>query len=116
MTTGQDDLQSAGVELLAQSREGMDRMTGPEETPGRWEVQEAYWSAAIARLKPKRVFIEPVFQNNQEGVRLMYGTGFLHWYIVIGPPGATLDPKLNEDRPDSLWFRWRDGVYCCFPD
>jgi len=42
--------------------------------------------------------------------------GLFHWWIVVGLPGLVPDPKLDENQSEGLWFRWRDGMYCWFPD
>ncbi len=110
MTGGQDALQSWAVEFLAQPRD-------PTHQDGSgWRIPREECSKQVQRLKPKRIFVKQVFQNDQEGVTLMYGGGFLHWYIVLGPPGSVPDPKFEENLTENDWFRWRDGVYCWFPD
>ena len=48
-------------------------------------------------------------KGDQEAVCLTYGGGFLHWCIVIGPPGSVPDP--NAARFDNRWIRWSDGIY-----
>jgi len=110
LTGGQEQLQSWAVERLGESRESMGER-GPD-----WHVPRECWSRQVRRLKPKYVCVDRFFQNDQEAVILSYGGGFLHWYVVVGPPGSIPDPKLDEGLPDSLWFRWADGVYCWFPD
>ncbi|MDI6449505.1 hypothetical protein [Anaerobaca lacustris] len=116
LTGGQGRLQSWAVEVLAQPRDAEDGRSSIEETFTQWDVPRSSWSGQVRRLGPKRVFIQRVFQDGQEGVLLAYGSGFLHWYIVIGPPGSVPDPKLDEHPTDSDWFRWSDGVYCWFAD
>lgn len=105
LTGGQDELQAWAVELLAKPRDPM------HQDGSGWRIPREEYSKQVRRLKPKRISVERLFQNNQEGVRLMYGGGFLHWNIVIGPPGLVPDPSLRD-----VWFRWSDGVYCWFPD
>ncbi len=114
MTGGQGRLQSWAVEVVAQPRDGENGRSSIEETFTQWDVPRSSWSKQVRRLRPGRVFIERVFRDGQEGVLLRYGGGFLHWYIVIGPPGSVPDPKLDENLADSDWFRWSDGVYCWF--
>jgi len=110
MTGGQNELQSWAVDLLAQPRDPM------HQDGSGWRIPREQCSKQVWRLKPKRISIEQLFQNDQEGVRLMYGGGFLHWYIVLGPPGSLPDPKFEENLTENDWFRWSDGVYCWFPD
>lgn len=116
-TGGQEELQQWAVDLLARPRDSIDREVPANVTVAQWDVPEKFWSDQVQRLKPKRVFIDHLFQNGREGITLTYGGGFLgHWWIVVGPPGAILDPKLTENQPDIPCFRWRDGVYCYFLD
>ena len=114
LTGGQEELQSWAVDLLTQPRDSMDVVLSVGDKPEKWAVQEEYWSKQIRQLRPKRVIIERLFEGDKEGVCLRYGGGFLHWYVIVGPPGSIPDPKLDEDPPDSFWLRWRDGVYCKF--
>ena len=115
-TGGADELQRWAVDLLAQPRADITPWSSTEEDVEEWVVPPAHWSEQVTRLKPQRIFIKRLFQNDGEAVQLAYGGGFLHWNIVVGPPGVTGDPKRNTGRPDSLWFRWADGLYCWFPD
>jgi len=110
LTGGREALQAWAVEVLAGPRDLMiedgDRRLIPEER----------WSPQVRRLRPKRVAIDRLFEEEAEGVSLMYGGGFLHWFIVIGPPGSNPDREQLNDAPASPWFRWADGVYCKFTD
>jgi len=110
MSGGQSDLQAWAVELLAQPRDPM------HQDGSGWRIPREECSKQVQRLKPKRISVEQLFENDQEGVRLMYGGGFLHWNIVLGPPGSVPDPKFEETLTENDWFRWSDGVYCWFPD
>jgi len=101
-TGGQDELQSWAVDLLAQSRDGMEIRLETQEQVEQWEVPQSYWSKQVSRLKPTHIFIERLFQGDQDGVRMMYGGGFFHWYIVVGPAGSAPDPRLDENLPNSL--------------
>ena len=90
ITGGQEELQSWAVEVLAQPRDPM------HQDGSGWRIPHEECSKQIQRLKPKRISIEQLFENDQEGVSLMYGGGFLHWYIVLGSPGSVPDPKFEE--------------------
>ena len=116
LTGGQDALQSWAVDVLAKPRDRMEGLDWSDQVAFKWAVPREHWSKQVRRLDPKHVRIERLFQNDQEGVRLMYGGGFLHWYIVLGPPGSVPDPKFEENLAENDWFRWSDGVYCWFPD
>lgn len=117
LTGGQGALQSWAVDLLARPRGELDPRYEAEEEAHQLPVPESCWSKQVARLKPRKVLIDQFFKDDQESVRLCYGGGFLgHWYVVVGPPGAIPDPKLNDGWPNSPWFRWGDGVYCWITD
>ena len=75
------------------------------------DVSRDRWSEQVRRLKPQRVWIEPLFEDGQEGVVLAYGSGFLHWWIVIGRPGSRPGPQYNDPDRDDFWIRWADGIY-----
>ncbi len=107
---GRETLQAWGVEMLEEPRELMI------EDGERRLIPEEKWSPQVRKLRPKRVWIDRLFENEAEGVSLMYGGGFLHWFVVIGPPGSNPDPERLNDAPASPWFRWADGVYCRFAD
>lgn len=107
LTGGQDELQSWAMQLLDKDRDRMDDSR-------RWDVPKEYWSQQVRRIywiQPTGVSVDNFFENNQRGVRLIFGGGFFHWSIVIGPPGSVPDPKLNDFVLDSFWIRWRDGIY-----
>jgi len=74
-------------------------------------VPPEYWSDQVRRLHPKSVKVLFVFEDDQKGVCLSYGGGFLHWTLVLGPPGARLHPSLNDPNTDSVSIRWTDGIY-----
>jgi hypothetical protein len=105
LTGGQGKLQAWAVELLAKSRDGMERNGGD----GR--ISKQYWSDQVHRLRPGSVTIAPVFEDRQWAVCLNYGSAFFHWSIVVGPPGSRPDPKSNGPTGDDVWYRWRDGLY-----
>jgi len=105
MTGGQDQLQTWAVAVLAKPR---DQMHGDGQD---WIVPQEDWSDQVRRLKPIRIYIKPVFANGGEGVCLPYGSGFFHWWIVIGRPGSRPDPKFNDPNQDEWWLRWGDGIY-----
>lgn len=113
-TGGQNELQSWAVDVLSQPRDEENISVSEDDTPIQWAVPASLWSKQVRRLRPKRVFIERLFEGGQEGVRLGFGGGFLHWYMAIGPLGSVVDTDSSEASSDSSWFRWADGIYCCF--
>lgn len=102
---GRNVLQTWAVALLDKPRDGMD---GDGDD---WIVPEEDWSEQVRRLKPCRVYIKRVFENGGEGICLPYGSGFFHWWIVIGRPGSRPDPQFNDPNSDDRWLRWADGIY-----
>jgi len=108
MTGGQDQLQAWAVEVLGKPREQM------EQDGLSWVVPREQWSEQVRRLKPKArlVRIDPPSKGQGDVVRLGYGGGFFHWYIVVGPPGSV--PQ--RDSIDEVWYRWGDGIYGWFPE
>ncbi len=108
MTGGQDQLQAWAVEVLTRPRELM------EQEGLSWVVPREQWSEQVRRLRPnvRLVRIDPLLEGGRNAVRLGYGGGPFHWYIVIGPPGSA--PRRNS--PDELWYQWGDGIYDWFPE
>lgn len=106
LTGGQRNLQSWAVELLAKPRDDTEP-DGWQE----WRVPKKYWSNQVRRLGPNHVTVVRFSPAGQQWVCLAYGGGFLHWRILIGPPGSIPDPNIRGDLPDSYWFRWGDGIY-----
>jgi len=104
LTGGQDELQAWAISVL-------DAPHGSLEQAEQGSVPERIWSKQVRRLKPGRVWIERVFDNDGEAVVFGYGGGFFHWYIVVGRPGSRPDPKLNDPNSDNFWYRWADGIY-----
>ncbi|MBP7053293.1 MAG: hypothetical protein KBE65_19975 [Phycisphaerae bacterium] len=102
LTGGRDELQAWAVALLDSPRD-------PNDFDDR--VPEERWSPQVRRLRPKAVDIQSVFENGTDGVRLAYGSGFFHWWIVIGRPGSRPDPRHNDPNGFDYWLRWGDGVY-----
>lgn len=108
MTGGQGQLQAWAVEVLARPRELM------EQDGSGWLVPREQWSEQVRRLRPKvfLVRIDPLLEGGRNAVRLGYGGGPFHWYIVVGPAGSV--PQ--RDSIDELWYRWGDGIYGWFPE
>jgi hypothetical protein len=104
-TGGQEQLQAWAIALLDEYSDRMDPHDMEERVP------QEDWSKQVRRLKPDSVHISAVFENAQKGVLLSYGSGFFHWWIVIGRPGSQPDPKLNDPNSDNFWYRWADGIY-----
>lgn len=104
-TGGQEQLQAWAITLLGEYSDRMD----PHDEEQR--VPQEDWSKQVRRLKPNSVYIASVFEKGQKGVVLNYGSGFFHWWIVIGPPGSRPDPRLNDPNSDDFWHRWADGIY-----
>lgn len=109
MTGGRDQLQAWAVEVLAKPREQM------QEDGSGWLVPREEWSEQVRHLGGG-VRIDPLLEGGRNAVRLCYGGGFFHWYIVVGPPGSAPDPNLVKERPFDAWYRWGDGVYGWFPE
>jgi len=109
MTGGQDQLQVWAVEVLAKPREQM------QQDGSGWLVPREEWSEQVRHLGGG-VRIDPLWEGGRSAVRLCYGGGFFHWYIVVGPPGSAPDPNLVKERPFDAWYRWGDGVYGWFPE
>lgn len=112
LTGGQDELQAWAVEMLAKPRDS-------EQADGSgWLVPREQWSEQIQRLGPKArlVRIDPLFEGERDAVRLGYGGGFFHWYIVVGPPESGPDPNGEKEHPLDVWCRWGDGIYGWFPE
>jgi len=108
MTGGQDQLQAWAAEVLARPRDPM------EQDGLGWYMPSEEWSEQVRRLRPKALLvrIDPLLEGRRNAVRLGYGGGPFHWYIVVGPPGSV--PQ--RDSVDELWYRWDDGVYGWFPE
>ena len=109
-TGGRDELQTWAMGIL---REASNHMTDKYDT---WTVPREQWSEQVRRLGPKRVHVHAFFENDQAGVCLFYGGGFLHWSIVVGPPGSRPDPKFDAPDSDNYWLRWADGLYDWFQE
>jgi hypothetical protein len=110
LTGGEDKLQSWAMEVLAQADKSID------EHDSNWHVPREDWSGQVHWLKPKQVNVQQDFQDDMKLVYLCYGGGFFHWNIVIGPPAFVRESKPDGPLSDRTWIRWRDGVYCWFPD
>ena len=105
LTGGGRELQSWAIGILSKPR---DLMSG--HGLDQWRVPKELWSRQVQRLSPNCVCICRWFKDGREAVHLGYGGGFLHWYIVVGPPGAAPDPNTPIFQ-DSDWIRWGDGIY-----
>ena len=110
LTGGEEKLKAWAMEVLARADESMNEHDSDRR------VSREEWSAQVRWLRPKHVNVQQDFQNDMKLVYLCYGGGFCHWNIVIGPPGFVREFKPNGPSSDSTWIRWRDGVYCWFPD
>ncbi len=106
LTGGQGRLQAWAVEILDRPRDDME-----SDGYRRWEVPNELWSEQVRRLRPPRVYIEPLFEGGLQGIRLPYGSAFFHWQIVVGRPGSRPEPTRNDPDSDNAWFRWSDGIY-----
>jgi hypothetical protein len=116
VTGGQDELQSWASQLMAKPRDQIEAYEESGAVAYEWTVPKQHWSKQVRRLNPKRIRIERSFESNREFVHLMYGGGFLHWSIGIGPPDAIGDLAVEKKAADCVWFRWDDGICCWFPD
>ena len=110
VTGGQEELQAWAMEVLARPRDPM------QEDGSGWRIPREECSRQVRRLNPKRIRIERSYGNDREIVRLMYGGGFFHWNIGIGPPDAIGDLAVKAKVADCVWFRWCDGICCWFPN
>ena len=115
VTGGQDELQAWATELLATPRNEIQEFEGADETEyNEWTVPEGHWSKQVRRLNPKRLRIERTASGDREVVTLMYGGGFQHWTIGVGPPEAIGELAVKMKEADCVWFRWSDGICCWF--
>lgn len=105
-TGGHDELQTWAMGVL---REAQNHISGEYDV---WQVPQERWSKQVRRLRPEAVRVNRFFDNDQRGVGLLYGGGFFHLTIVVGPPGSQPDPQLNDPNSDNSWRRWADGIYC----
>jgi hypothetical protein len=98
-------LQTWAMDLLEQSRRQV------EDNYGDWRVPQEFWSDQVRRLHPKLVSVRVMFEDNQMGVCLFYGGGFLHYTLVVGPPGSRPQSNLSDPTHDTSVIHWADGIF-----
>jgi hypothetical protein len=103
-TGGQDALRIWAMDLLEKSRTQMS------DRDANW-VPKEHWSDQVRRLHPGRVSVQVMFENSQPGVCLGYGGGFLHYTLVVGPPGSRPQSNLSDPEHDSSVIPWADGIF-----
>jgi hypothetical protein len=108
-TGGQDPLRIWAMDLLEKSRTQMS------DHDANWRVPKEYWSDQVRRLHPERVSVQIMFENDQRGVCLWYGSGFLHYILVVGPRGLRPCSNLNDPKHDSSVVHWADGIFAWIP-
>ncbi len=116
VTGRQDELRSWANNVLTMPRDELYPQSEEGVIVNPLLIPESHWSRQVARLKPNEVIIGQFSQDDQETVRLCYGSGFQHWYLVIGPPGWSPKPKMEKERPYDSWLRLGDGLYWWLPD
>ena len=66
-------------------------------------MDEGLWPACVKELSPRYV----LFTDNGEAVKLIFGGGFDHWGIVVGPETM---PVPETDRSEHTW-KLAPGAY-----
>lgn len=75
-----------------------------------WYIPKEKWSDQVTHLKPQFIRVRPMFEQNQPGVCLMYGSKFNRWMIVIGPPDS-IPQQSSITRQSKHWIEWTDNIY-----
>jgi len=99
-TGGAEQLQAWAVDILEKPQNEVvdgDSMS---------RIKEEALSKQVRRLYPAYVFVASTSEENGPHIRIIWGGGFHHWGILVGPP--TFHTVSNEGQ---CVYRWRDGVY-----
>ncbi len=107
-TGGRDQLQAWAMDVLEKSRDHLD------EHIDNWPLPPESWSDQVHRLHPRGVSLWVKFEGDRRGVCLNYGGGFLHYSLLVGPPGSRPRPSLSDRSNRSSLVRWADGIFVWF--
>jgi hypothetical protein len=100
VTGGSDNLQAWAVEILQKPQEEV------VENGSMNYLKTQFFSKQVHRFETKRVYVVPKRQDEQSHIAIIWGSGFHHWGILVGP--RTFHTVSNDHQHV---YRWRDGVY-----
>jgi len=97
-TGGTEKIQLWAIEILEKSG---------GNTFGRTpSISEEAMSEQIRRIRANYIWVVPGDGDEKRHVSIIWGGGFHHWGILVGPPAFH-----TESNETQCVYRWRDGVY-----
>lgn len=99
-TGGAEQLQAWAIDILEKTK---DEIVG-DDSLGR--VKKDFLSKQVQHFSKGGIYIASSSGDEEAHIRIIWGSGFHHWGILVGPPTFQ---TTSDDR--QCVYRWRDGVY-----
>jgi hypothetical protein len=98
---GVDNLQTWAIEILEKPADEVG-----ESELSIYRIKKEAMSKQVRGFNASYVYIVPGYQGREPHVRIIWGGGFHHWGIFVGPRGF----HAESDQGQRI-YRWCDGVY-----
>jgi hypothetical protein len=99
-TGGAEQLQAWAIDILEKPQNEIVE----DDSSGR--IKEEMLSKQVQLFRSRPIYISSRAGDEEAHIRIIWGSGFHHWGILVGPPTFQ---TTSDDR--QCVYRWRDGVY-----